>query len=327
MARASLLACLPVTPPAAGSAALDDLLDDLRPFARIEDLEAGRMEEQAYVKTSAGRVFTTRVEPLGDRRSVGFVSCHSFAWEQFELYPLELLFLRTAASAGFPSLSFQARGYNDSGGDFASVTPATHVRDAVAAAGFLKERTGVKAVVPVGVRFGAAVALDVAHEVAAPGVVLWSPSLEPGKYLDGLLRAFSVSGMMDEEGQIEEAASRPDVSEMKSSLAQGETVDLFGYPLSPACYAAAHERHPLADTRRAPGTALLVGVNPAKRREADRVRARLEELGATVTVEEAEGPGRAEFGLGIPRGGHLARHVEMFEDIVRRTVEWAKEIW
>lgn len=305
---------------------LDDLLEGLRPFSRHEDREAGRVEEQRFIDTPAGRLFVTLVEPLGRPRSVGFLSCHSFAWEQFELYPLELAFARAAASAGFPTLTFQARGYNDSGGDFEEVAPSTHLRDALSAAAYLRERTG-SPVVPVGVRFGAVVALMAAREMHAPGVALWNPSAEPGRYLDGLLRVFSVSSVMGEDGQAAETTTHPGVTELKASLAAGETLDLFGYPMSAACYREAEETHPLDGSLPLPLRALVVAVNPAKRREATQVAERLSGLGADARVEEADGPGRGEFGLGVPRGGHLAMHLPTFDDVARRTVRWAEEAW
>jgi pimeloyl-ACP methyl ester carboxylesterase len=310
----------------APAVSLEDLLDGLRPFSRLEDREAGRIEEQRFINTPDGRLFVTLVEPLGPARGAAFLSCHSFAWEQFELYPLELAFARAAASAGFPTLTFQARGYNDSGGDFEEVSPSTHLRDALAAAAYLRDRTG-SPVVPIGVRFGAAVALMAARELQAPGVALWNPSPEPGRYLDGLLRVFSVSSIMDEDGQAAEPTSHPGVSELKRALAAGETVDLFAYPMSAACYREAESTHPLEGSLHLPMRVLVVVVNPAKRREAGQTGDRLTGLGADVRVEEADGPGRGEFGLGIPRGGHLAMYLPTFEDIAQRTVRWAEEAW
>lgn len=298
----------------------------LRAFSRHHELEAGRSEEQLFLETPAGRLFATVLEPLGPRRDVAFLSCHSFAWEQFELYPLELAFARMAASRGFPAMTFQARGYNDTGGDFADVTPATHVRDALSAGAYLKERTGAAAVVPVGVRFGAAVALMATRDLAAPGVALWAPSLALGKHIDGLLRVFSMSTIMDEDGQAGDTSARRGMAETKADLAAGQRVDLFGYPLSAACYGQAHETDPLRAAARL-DRAIVVSINPAKRPEAGRAAQALAALATDVRTEEAEGPGRAEFGMGIPRGGHLAMHLAMFEDVARRTISWAQESW
>ena len=57
-----------------------DVVDRLLPEGRFEDPEAGTAEEQAFLSTPAGRIFTTLVEPLGERREIGFLICHSFAY-------------------------------------------------------------------------------------------------------------------------------------------------------------------------------------------------------------------------------------------------------
>ena len=302
-----------------------DVLDRLRAFSKLEDADAGTSEEQRYIETANGRLFTTLVEPLGARREVGFVICHSFGFEQFELFPLELLFARRAAAAGFPSIYVQARGYGDSGGDLAMASPQTHVRDVLAAQEDLVERTSVRGVVPLGARFGAAVALMAAGALGAPGVALWQPSLDPGAYLDGLLRAYSRSQVV-EAGEGSDVA-RPSTKTLQASLSSGEQVDLLGFPLSAAFYAAAKASRPLDTIARPPQRALFLAVNPLADKEIARGAARLEGLGVPVSVTRAEGPGHGTFGLGLPVSGHLATNRELFEDVVRRTVGWAEEVW
>jgi hypothetical protein len=51
------------------------------------------------------------------------------------------------------------------------------------------------------------------------------------------------------------------------------------------------------------------------------------DVGIAVRVEAAEGPGREEFAQGMLRGGHLATHLALFEDVARRTIAWAEETW
>ncbi|HEX2031221.1 MAG TPA: hypothetical protein VHL78_07460 [Actinomycetota bacterium] len=300
----------------------DAVVERLRRFSRFE--APGHVEEQLYLETPAGPLFATALDPAATRREAAFATCHSFAWEQFELHPLELAFARAAADAGFPSLVPQARGYGDSGGPFAEVTPATHVRDAVAAAELLGGRTGL-AVIPVGARFGASVALAAAVRTGAPGVALWDPPERPARYFQALLRALQVAGVSDEEGEVDVAA--PPVADVKRALEEGRTVDLFGYPLTAACYAEGRAMDPLAGAERVPPRALIVTVNPGTRGSAQRLAARLRDLGSDVRLAEAEGPGRGDFGLGIPRAGHLATHLETFRDVARRTLAWAGEAW
>jgi hypothetical protein len=88
--------------------------EGLRRFSRFTDPATGRAEEQRFLETPSGRVLMTVVEPTGPEEPVAFLLCHSFAWEQFELFALELRFARAAAAAGFTAVCFQSRGYGDS---------------------------------------------------------------------------------------------------------------------------------------------------------------------------------------------------------------------
>lgn len=289
------------------------VLEALSTSSRWE--EATHIEEQSYVDTSAGRLFTTSLSPRAGSRGLGFLICHSFAWEQAELYALELIFGRMAAAAGFPVLSFHANGYGDTGGAFEEVTLATQSRDAVSAGEVLASMDGVDRVVTVGARWGAAVATIAAGELGAPAVAMWGPSLEPGRYLDGLLKVKSMAGMVDGGG------SR--LADMKEALRSGGIIDLIGYPLTADCYRHAHETDPLVH---AVARALLVGVNPAHRRQVERGAERLRAVGCEVEVQDAEGEGRSTFGLGMPLSGHLATNRSLFEDIARRTIAWAEAL-
>lgn len=300
--------------------------DHLATFSRYEDRTAARAEEQLFIETPAGRLFATLVGPVETRRSVAFLSCHSFGHEQMELYPLELSFLRAAAERGFPGLTFQARGYGDSGGEFAEVGFGSHLRDALAAAAYLVERTSVDVVIPVGARFGGAVALVAASRLGAPGVALWDPALELGRYLDLLLMASTMSEVVDDEGRTEDRAPGTR-RRLRSALAQGETVDVFGYPLAPAPYAEAKATAVVPDVGAAPARGLAIVVNRRRRKEVEGAATRMADVGIAVRVEAAEGPGREEFAQGMLRGGHLATHLALFEDVARRTIAWAEETW
>jgi len=305
----------------------DDMLARLRSFSRMVDEDAGRSEEQQFVQTPGGRLFTTLVEPIGARRDVGFLICHSFAFEQFELFPLELLFARRAAAAGFPTIYVQARGYGDSGGSLADATPQAHLRDALAAAAHLLARTSVGSVVPVGTRFGAAIALMATGELNAPGVALWQPALDLGAYLDALLRAFSRARVVEEGGREGSPLTRASTKLLKAVLASGQEIDLFGYPLSPAFYAEAQATRPMDSLRHPPDRALLLAVSSRANKEIGQGAARLEQMGVQVSVASSEGPGLGVFGLGLPVSGHLATHLALFEDVARRTISWAEEAW
>jgi pimeloyl-ACP methyl ester carboxylesterase len=294
----------------------------LRRFSHFTDPVQGRVEEQRFLETPEGRLLVTVVRPVEPRSRVAFLMCHSFAWEQFELFALELRFARAAAAAGFTAVCFQARGYGDSDGSFAQVTPTGQVMDAVEVGRAFLEEEGIDHVVPVGARFGAYVALSAAHELASPGAALWNPSLHPIRYLDGLLKAFVRTTVMSTPSVDR---SRIDTDGLRERLLAGGEVDLFGYPLNARCYLDAQRLPDAVDLPDPfPLRVHLVVINPRIRREAEKTRAALEDRGVELTLTEADAPGHREFGLGVPVGGHLATHARLFDDVGGSTLEWVR---
>jgi pimeloyl-ACP methyl ester carboxylesterase len=295
--------------------------EGLRRFSRFTDPVHGRVEEQRFLETASGRLLMTVVEPTGPKKPMAFLLCHSFAWEQFELFALELRFARAAAAAGYTAACFQSRGYGDSGGSFSEVTPSGQVIDAIEVGRTLLREKEIESIVPVGARFGAYVAWSAGRALDAPGAALWNPSLSPVRYLDGLLKAFVRAHMMSQPSD----QGRIDTDGLRERLFSGREVDLFGYPLTSACYMDA-QRLPdavdLADPL--PPRVHLVVINPRIRREVEKVRAALEARGLEPSLTEVDGPGHREFGLGVPVGGHLATHARLFDDVGRSTLDWAR---
>lgn len=294
--------------------------EDLRRFSRFTDDAHARVEEQRFLDTPNGKLLVTVVRPVEPRSRVGFLLCHSFAWEQFELFALELRFARSAAAAGFTAVCFQARGYGDSGGTFAEVTPTEQVTDAVEVGRALLGEDGIEHLVPVGARLGAFVALSAAHELSAPGAALWNPSLNPVRYLDGLLKAFVRTNVMSAPA---DEGTRIDTDGLRERLLAGGDVDLFGYPLTSRCYLDAQRLPDAVDLPDPfPHRIHLVVINPRVRREVEKARLALEGRGVELTLTEVDGPGHREFGLGVPVGGHLATHARMFDDVGGATLDW-----
>jgi pimeloyl-ACP methyl ester carboxylesterase len=292
-------------------------------FSRFTDPVVGRTEEQRFLDTPQGRLLMTVVEPTGPKQPIAFLLCHSFAWEQFELFAMELRFARAAAAAGYSAACFQARGYGDSGGSFSQVTPSSQATDAVEVGRALLDRDGIEAVVPVGARLGAYIALSAARELGSPGAALWNPSLSPVRYLDGLLKAFVrthvMSGAPDRKDRI-------DTDGLRERLYAGGEVDLFGYPLTSACYLDAQGLPDAVDMAGPlPPRIHLVVINPRIRREVERTRTALGARGVEPSLTEVDGVGHREFGLGVPVGGHLATHARLFDDVGGSTLRWARD--
>ena len=154
------------------------------------------------------------------------VQCHSLGVELVTNYRNEVLCARAAAAAGFPVFRYHARGHGDSAGDFAAVTFAGLVEDALAAAGQGLARSGARGMVWLGVRFGALVAAAALERGGAPcGLALWEPVEEPAGYFRRQLRGLLFSRAAKGE--------RPNatVDELLARVASEGQVDVHGYYL------------------------------------------------------------------------------------------------
>ncbi|MGH7836215.1 MAG: serine aminopeptidase domain-containing protein [Candidatus Binataceae bacterium] len=84
--------------------------------------------------------------------------------------------VRAAAAIGYPAMLYHARGHGDSSGDFADITLEGLVEDALSAAACVRERSGAKRVIFMGVRFGAIVAAAALSQYPeSAGLILWEP--------------------------------------------------------------------------------------------------------------------------------------------------------
>lgn len=82
---------------------------------------------------------------------------------------------RRAAAAGYACLRFDFRGRGDSEGDLEQAKRATMIEDAVAAATFVRERTGCRKLVLAGICAGSQVAIGALSAGAnADGMMVWS---------------------------------------------------------------------------------------------------------------------------------------------------------
>jgi len=121
-----------------------------------------------------------------DRRS-GVVLCYPLFMEyEHAHWPFRKLAVRLA-HAGFHVLRFDYTGTGDSAGELEEGSLATWRRDVGAAIDELKGLAGLRSVSLVGLRLGAALALEVACARKDVGdVVLWEPVVRGSRYLQEL---------------------------------------------------------------------------------------------------------------------------------------------
>lgn len=220
-------------------------------------------------------------------RDVGFVFCAPFAEEKLWTHLVYVNFARELARRGHPVLRFDYRGTGDSAGDFEDATPQACVADTLCAIGALRERAGPLAGVGLlGLRFGATVAAMAAERCDdVRRLVLWSPVLRGGAYVQELLRV----NLAMQIAQFKEV--RRDREELVRAMREGQTTNVDGYEITLETY----EQLGTIDLLAGPGAAaaarcLVVQIAPRPLEgpgpELLRLAAQYRDGRAVVSVEE-----------------------------------------
>ena len=147
-----------------------------------ESSHLGIREEFMRANLGGGNSVAVLSSPLGDRRALGWVICHSFGLEQGDLQSVETPLARQLSANGFPVLRYHGQGYGDSDFPAERVSLQSHLTDALDAAGTLTDKTGVSSVGLIGARFGATVASLIADRLNATALVMWDPVINGRSY-------------------------------------------------------------------------------------------------------------------------------------------------
>ncbi|GHF96254.1 alpha/beta hydrolase [Deinococcus piscis] len=139
--------------------------------------------------------------PTGERPAQGWpalLMLHGFTGHKSGEHRLHTLFARQMAARGMVALRFDFRGYGDSQGDFADVTPARQLADVQAAAGWLRAHpdTDPQRLSLLGHSLGGLLAAQSAPDVAPHRLLLWSPAL-PDYFLQHLPGGQLPAGVQD----------------------------------------------------------------------------------------------------------------------------------
>ena len=138
---------------------------------------------------------------------------------------------RALAEAGFAVMQIDLLGCGDSSGDFADATWPAWLADLQLAHAWLSERQPAsKPLWLWGLRAGALLASDLAATLPEPtNLLLWQPFTSGQQQLQQFLRLHSASQWL--AGDQADAVRKTD--KPAQQLAQGQTVHIAGYPLSP----------------------------------------------------------------------------------------------
>ena len=162
------------------------------------------------------------------------------------------------ALLGLPVLRFDYAGCGDSEGDLREVTPGDWEQDACAAVSEMHRRLPDSPPVLFGLRFGAWPALRAARTLAPRALVLWEPVVRGEDMLDSEMRR----SLMKEMVTLGKARHRRD--DLHTALAQGHTVDLGGYIVTPDQARAFHDIDLCHETIPASTPALLVSIGRSR---------------------------------------------------------------
>lgn len=184
------------------------------------------MPKAFFLPTDAGPRFCLFHPPRGDTPLGGVLYLHPFAEELNSTRRIVAQQARALAQAGYGVLQIDLMGCGDSEGDFADATWAAWLHDAHQAHRWLRENTCGPLWIW-GMRAGALLASALADTLAGPHhFLLWQPVASGQQMLQQFLRLHAAGQWLGNS-----KASEPSQA---VRLANGQSVDIAGYTLSPA---------------------------------------------------------------------------------------------
>jgi alpha-beta hydrolase superfamily lysophospholipase len=162
----------------------------------------------------------------------GVVICPSLHAEFAHNYRREVLLARSLAGHRVAVQRFHYRGIGNSDGDGSEASFETMSIDAVDAARWLQERTGVSRLAFVGPRLGAFVAAAASSRFDRAPLVLWAPLTNAVDYFREAFRAQAIRDLKDG------VARRPPGGDITRQLEETGSVDVLGYTVDRGVYAS-----------------------------------------------------------------------------------------
>jgi exosortase A-associated hydrolase 2 len=192
--------------------------------------------EPFFLRTATGKRFCLYHAPGSGRECLGvFIYIHPFGDEMNKSRRMAAVQARAFAEAGFGVLQIDLYGCGDSDGEFSDARWDIWKQDLASAYGWIRNRASA----PIslwGLRLGASLALDFAGDYEKPvdKVILWQPVLDGASFLNQFLRMRLASEMFSNATGPKGAGT----TALRECLANGETLEVAGYELSPHLAAA-----------------------------------------------------------------------------------------
>ncbi len=193
-------------------------------------------------------------ESKRNNRVVGVVLCAPFAEEKLWSQRVFVSFARLLAKHGYYVLRFDYMGHGDSQGNFEDATVDTRLVDISRAVEVLRQKTGLKDVGLIGLRFGATLAAIAARRDDC-FLVLWEPLINGSKYLQQCMRSNLATQLLIYRKIL---TTRQQLIE---NLMSGEMVNIDGYLISRSFYLQASGINLLEDELNTEMPTLIFKIN------------------------------------------------------------------
>lgn len=167
--------------------------------------------------------FSTGLEQSPDHAVLYFPP---FAEEMNKSRRMAALQARRIAELGHGVLLVDLFGTGDSEGDFSEARWEIWQENMLGAVAWLEEQ-GIKSLTLWGLRLGSLLAMQLAtvSSVKISRIILWQPVVKGSLFMNQFLRLRIAAGLMSTKDKIT-------TSDLRTSLAQGEEVEIAGYQLS-----------------------------------------------------------------------------------------------
>lgn len=246
----------------------------------------GIRSEVFFLPLGGNRQLCVLHRPVAEPPRGAIVYLHPFAEELNKSRRAAAVGSRALAAAGWVVLQIDLLGCGDSSGDFSDATWEEWVAGVQTAHAWIVGRWGPHCWIW-GLRAGCLLAAEwVRRSREAPNLLFWQPVVSGNRHLEQFLRLKVASGMLGSD------PARAGTRGLKAQLAQGESLEIAGYRLSPSLASGlgAADLELVGYQGRIIWCEVSSSV-PASLSPAARTRvARIEEQGAQIETVVVQGP-------------------------------------
>lgn len=180
-----------------------------------------------FLETARGKLFAllhaANADAVADK---AILALPAFAEENNRSRHVLAACARALAADGFDVLLLDPLGTGDSDGAFEDASWAGWREDALAAVRWLEAR-GCRTIHVAGLRMGALLAADIGRDTGLGGLIFWQPVTNGRVFLRQFLRLRVAAGLTQADAPGEDTKS------LEARLANGETLEVAGYALTP----------------------------------------------------------------------------------------------